>query len=197
MDLYLASFPKDEREPEDWFAKRLDGDPHHEPLMGRRFRLLVAESDTREVLAMRSFETCADIRMGFLVYLAVRPENRGHGIGKRLIDVAIAYCRLDMLASGVELDAVVFEAERIELATSPQEMEARQRRLAYFEGLGAFLLTDSYVQPALTPDRAPVPLNLLAHYVREGADRSTIVRDFCTVFMGAESVHALIGLRDS
>jgi GNAT superfamily N-acetyltransferase len=85
-------------------------------------------------------------RCGLLTYMVVAPRARGQGLGKQLVDDALA--RLH--------DAPAVYGEVNDPQTQTREpVEVAQRRLAMFERWGARLVDLPYVQPALAPGLAP------------------------------------------
>lgn len=202
MELYVESFVRDEREPVASFARMLSEQTPTGSILGTRRRLLVAEDNDRNVIGMRYLESNPEVRLGFLVYVAVDPRYRRAGIGRRLIETALALIEADMVSCGTVLDAACFEVERIDLARDDEDRMVRLERLKFFKSLGAKLVSPSYVQPALTEDREPVPLYLMAHRLNPAADPTVITRNFCTTFLGMkegdpELAEALAGASSS
>jgi GNAT superfamily N-acetyltransferase len=91
------------------------------------------------------FERYPESNCGLLTYLVVAPHARGQGLGKALLDDALATLR----------DTRAVFGEINDPATQTREpAEAARKRLARFERWGAKLVDVDYVQPALGPGLA-------------------------------------------
>jgi GNAT superfamily N-acetyltransferase len=174
MELYVESFPRDERMPVREVASQVASQFWH---------LFVASVDGA-LVGLSWFGYVPAARVGFLIYLAVDPGSRGSGIGRKLVLAAIDRCWSDAAACGREFLALCFEVERADLALSDEDEVVRLKRLAWFESLGAECLSPGYTQPAMAPDRNPVPLNLMALDIADGVDRRQLAFDFCVHCVG-------------
>ena len=127
-------FPPETREPDETWRAEADG-ASRVP-----YRYLVWKEDE----AVAGFVRFASLLMGvgFVIHLGVLAEHRGRGIGGALLRLA---------REAGEPDRAVWLAE-VEVG-DPLQWWRRQ---------GAETVTDSYAQPALRPETAPVPLNLVA-----------------------------------
>jgi GNAT superfamily N-acetyltransferase len=93
-----------------------------------------------------AFERYAKTACGLLTYLVVAPRARGQGIGRALVDDALATLH----------DAPAIYGEVNDPATQTREpRDVAERRLATFERWGARVVDLRYVQPALAPGLAP------------------------------------------
>lgn len=159
-ELYEASFPEDEREPTHKFVEWI------KPVD----RSKLSESSTNYLLG--AFED--EVLQGFLfycffpnpcfaffVYIAVRPDVRGHGIATIMFKEAERHCEGLAKSIGKDFLAVVGEVERIQDALDDEDRVRRELRLKLFDRLGLGILSPGYTQPALTEDSDPVPLNLM------------------------------------
>lgn len=82
----------------------------------------------------------------FVEHIAVNPDIRGGGIGKKLMNRYIS--RSDK--------PVVLEVE-------PPEGEMEQRRIGFYERLGFYLNPYPYVQPPLRAGQADLPLRIMTY----------------------------------
>lgn len=82
----------------------------------------------------------------FVEHLAVNPEIRGGGIGKKLMQAYLA------LAD----KPVVLEVE-------PPENKLAERRIGFYERLGFHLNPFDYVQPPLREGQADLPLRIMTY----------------------------------
>jgi GNAT superfamily N-acetyltransferase len=178
MELYVESFPRDERLPLSFFRESVATTAAHRQGRAAREHLIVAESDGR-LLGMRWFSYHPEVGLGYFVYLATAPAARSQGVGSRLIATAVKQCELDALALGAPLDAVCFEVERTDLAASDEDRLVREARLDFFAARGAVCVTPSYVQLPISPDKQPVPLNLLAYRLTNKQTLAELARNFC------------------
>ena len=108
-----------------------------------------------------AFERYPATHCGLLTYLVVAPRARGQGLGKALVD--------DALATLADAPAIYGEVNDPETQRR-EPREVAQRRLAMFERWGAQLVELRYVQPALAPGLAPdETLRLIAWRDRDPA----------------------------
>ena len=107
-----------------------------------RVRLAIADGDIAGGIA---FERYPESGCGLITYMVVAPRARGQGLGKRLID--------DALATLGDAPAVYGEINDPETQTR-EPVEIARRRLAMFERWGARVVELRYVQPALAPGLA-------------------------------------------
>lgn len=94
---------------------------------------------------------------GFVVHVALVQERRGKRFGEQLLKCV----NEEMRASCEGYEGMYLEVERLEDAATDAELEARRKRLAFFDRLGARLVSSQLVQPPSQPGQPPVPLNLL------------------------------------
>lgn len=178
LELYVETFPRDEREPLSRVAAVASGELTNGPV----FR--VAELGGE--LAGFTYSMHSEMQ-GFLIYIAVTPDLRGQGTGAALL--------VDLRQS--QSGPCLLECELPSLATGTERL-VRERRIEFFIRHGAQIVSESYVQPALGPGRAPVPLILLALGVVP--DPARAVRHHYTEFFGLnedapEIAQTLNGLR--
>jgi GNAT superfamily N-acetyltransferase len=88
------------------------------------------------------FERYPESNCGLLTYMVVAPHARGRGLGKRLVDDALA-----VLAGTRAVFGEINDPER----QTREPVEQARQRLARFERWGAKLVDVDYVQPALGP----------------------------------------------
>jgi GNAT superfamily N-acetyltransferase len=158
-ELYVESFPRDERGPLGHFAAMISGGDGDD---SSRSHVAIADVDG-ELAGFRYFSYHPDAGLGFFVFLAVDERFRKLGIGTALLDFGKEICLNDAQEMGGELDAIIFECERPELARTPDERDFREKRLRYFANRGGILLSKEHVQPALGAGRNPVPLYLFCY----------------------------------
>ncbi|MCP8968880.1 GNAT family N-acetyltransferase [Ectobacillus ponti] len=154
LQLYDEMFPLPVREPHEVFWNGL----RYGAGQGQgSFRFLVA-CEGKQVNAFATGHYFQDMHAAFIVYIAVRPSVRHHGLGSQTLQ------RMEELLRGgaaAPLRAVILEAEKEELAHDEQERVDCMRRSCFFirngyrkyEGL-------EYVQPPLHAGEQPVPLQL-------------------------------------
>jgi GNAT superfamily N-acetyltransferase len=196
LELYVETFPRDEREPLERVARVASGDPDLCRDPEHRVLLAVAESGG-SLAGLAYFTVHAVARTGFLIYLAADPRHRKAGVGTRLTEFVRETCRREAADMGSSVVAVFLECERPELAASPEEEAYRHARVEFFLRRGARVVTKSYHQPALAPDREHVPLWLLA-FEEEPCDWPHLVPAFHRLVLGypvgcAEESEALAG----
>jgi len=94
------------------------------------------------------------------VYLAVAPELRSRNIGSALFEKLWAAGRKIYSERATEAEGMVWEVDIPGRATSGQGLEQSQRRIAFFERLGACLLPSAYFQPPVDGITS-VPMHLM------------------------------------
>jgi GNAT superfamily N-acetyltransferase len=154
LALYENSFPLAERLPVEHLAatlrKRVGVD------WINHFWVLVHEE---MVLGLAIFSYYGRDRLAFLKYLTVRPIIRGQGYGSLLFRRVLHQVWKDaMHLSGSHPLGLCFEVERPEAADSDTDQALRQRRIAFYQGQGAYLVEQlNYVGPSLYQG-IPAPL---------------------------------------
>lgn len=88
------------------------------------------------------FERYPESNCGLLTYMVVAPHARGRGLGKRLVEDALAALAGTRAVFGEVNDPETQQREPVENA---------RKRLAMFQRWGARLVDVDYVQPALGP----------------------------------------------
>jgi GNAT superfamily N-acetyltransferase len=181
MELYVSSFPADERESLESMESHLGASPagnngpiHHQ---------IVAEID-ESLIGYTYVQYLSGMQAGFLVYLVVTPQTRNRGFGRSLLDHSISVLKSDAVRMGKPYLGSILEVEREEDAKTDEEREVRRKRLRFFAGARAELVTDSYVQPALSSDKTEVNLNLLWIPNQETYDKVAIVKGFYAEVFG-------------
>lgn len=157
LELYVETFPRDEREPLARVAAVAAGELSGGP------EIRIAELNG-EFAGFTYFMRCPT--QSFLIYIAVMPHLRKHGIGAALLQ------------------------DITENAPSPWLLECeppigpdknlREKRLGFFRRHGAVILSKTYVQPSLGPGREPVSLWL--HAIGDVPDPETTIRTHYTQF---------------
>ncbi|KAJ3069075.1 hypothetical protein HDU98_007846 [Podochytrium sp. JEL0797] len=118
------------------------------------------------------------------------------GIGKALVDHAMAAMSREAVAHGVSIAAVFLETNSDAVDSSLDSMLPSKRRLV-LQGLGFRFLDFEYVQPRLSESTKPCEtLHLCVHESFVSVEGHTIsantlasfVRNFYTVLQGSESV---------
>lgn len=148
--IYDSSFPANEREPQSVILESL--------------RL-----GTGPVVRARHGETTAGLVIAhllreppviFVVYLAVDPEFRSHGIGPALFEKIWSVGNQRSSELGREAAGMVWEVDIPERAASEKELQRRRGRIAFFGRLGGHLLPVPYYQPPVD-GIDPVPMHLM------------------------------------
>lgn len=183
LEFYVESFPRDEREALSRVARVSSGDPVHCAGSEHRVHMAVVDVDGR-LAGIRYFSYDARAKLGFFIYLAVKPEFRNLGIGTQLVEFGKTTCHKDAEEMGSTVEAIFFECERPELAESPEDRKVRDDRIQYFINRGAVVISKNYYQPALGPDRDTVPLWLLAYKLSRNPDWKSLVSLFHRLVLG-------------
>lgn len=147
--VYDEAIPLEEREPREVIAASIrDG-----------VGLAAVLRDGGEAVAMATVHLLRAPAAVFLVYLAVRRDIRGTGLGGRTLEAVLAAGRAKLRAEGVEPLGGVWECDDPGRATGA-ERERRERRIRFFGHHGARVLDAPYIQPPVDGVN-PVPMVLL------------------------------------
>ncbi|MBL0385079.1 GNAT family N-acetyltransferase [Tumebacillus sp. ITR2] len=154
LDLYEAEFDEIVREPRDILLRGMHLQ-HTEAIRPNAFHFLIGldTDDQDRVVALTITNYLSTANRGFIVYLAVHPGYRSHGLGGKLLHQLELLLQQDAARAGhAHLDGLVLETE------NDTDYERRRR---FFERQGFQLVPDIlYYQPALHPTTCAVPLKL-------------------------------------
>ncbi|MEM3671495.1 MAG: GNAT family N-acetyltransferase [Thermoprotei archaeon] len=191
VNLYVASFPENEREDPSFLQRSLDPLSLSSPGKIGTAHLLVIEREGWPFgFAFCSFLPTA--QMGFHAYIALAPTERGKGFGRRLLVCAEERMRLDALFLGLPYRGSICEVERIEDAKDETDRRTRIRRVHFYERLGSRVISTTYTQPALSPDKDPVPMYLMWREAEGGLSRQEIIQKFYSEVYGLPEGHPYV-----
>ena len=144
--IYAESFLDDERIP---FEKLFD--LFTRPVEGIRVTLGAFEQ-AGEVVALGSASYHTERNLGYLAYLAVRADLRSRGFGaqvvRSLLDWADGQARESLHTSS---RFTFWEVRHPAAAATPEERRQCERRIRFYEGLGARTIPITYVCPPIGP----------------------------------------------
>jgi GNAT superfamily N-acetyltransferase len=183
LELYVESFPREERMPLEYIAKVAAGEPNMTRGSTHRQHAVVAEVNGA-CAGFRYVAYDAKAGLGAYIFMAVDAAYRRQGIGERLLAFGRELCERDASEMGTRLDAIMLECERPELGLTEAERAWRTERIAYFQRRGAVLLSKTYHQPALRPDTDRVPLTLLAFPIASTVNWADVVQRFHRHMLG-------------
>jgi len=146
---------------------------------GRGHTLWVLSDNSGQFLGFARGMVFPSLRRGWVVHVALLSECRGSGLGEQMLKLVWE----EMQASCAGLEGVYLEVERLEDATTESERTARHKRLAFFERLGAQLISPGYIQPPSQQGQPPVPLNLL-FWGKTAASDEELLADFYAAAFG-------------
>lgn len=184
-DLYRRTFtdPAEREDPAQW-PPRLYGDlPAPQP----RMHLLVAVDEPgRNLLGGIAFEYYRDSRCGLLTYLVTAADSRRRGLGRRLVQNALARLQQEAQAHGTSLRGVFAESEDPDQVGPDGSAMPPRERLTALARLGARRIDVPYVQPALEGGSGPCRhLLLLVFHPPSGAVPGAVVQGFLHEFYRA------------
>lgn len=148
---------EDLRKDDAWWALYEESFPPTERASKRRELEMAADPHVRILCARENGETVglAIIHMLehfpaiFLNVIAVSPHERHHHIGTRLFEYGWTLGSEELAKRGLTPRGYVWEVEKPELAANESELKERQTRLAFYNHLGAELLTYPYIMPPI------------------------------------------------
>lgn len=167
-ELYVASFPVDERVPEESFVHMLERRALGKENYESQPRLVIALQGDK-FAGFCSFSCMLDMKptvpehVGAIFYMAVPPKLWHQGLGQFMFRTVQSIMAADAQCRRAKPMGLLLEVERFEDGVGSPDRMARDRRIKFYERLGCRLLKRiDYVQPALEADRKPLHLNLMA-----------------------------------
>lgn len=188
LDLWRSSFPADEREDESVLIGEL------RVAAPGAMRLWVVEREATPIglVRARTISSATHSRefestgFGFVVHLALTRENRGSGLGREVIQETIEALREDAKRLGSSYQGTVFEVEK----EDPARPETAKRS-AFFERLGAKVMSGSYVQPSLGEGKPRLDMDLRFLPAAACVDYAELIRLFYREAYGLGADHEL------
>lgn len=141
LQIYVDSFPADERRPIDGIMKLIDA--------GDEYNFFVGESDSQPIgfITVWMFDSFA-----YVEHFAVDSVQRGRNLGSQMMR------QLRQLTD----KPIILEIELLdEEGIDETEQNQRISRLRFYRRLGFVTCDRDYEQPPYSPDLQPVPLMLL------------------------------------
>ncbi len=157
-EVYLASFPEQERMSEAFFlrffARKEIGEATQSHML-----VMTPEAAAGQVLGLGFYEVSPVLATGFLWYLATPPVHRGRGLGARLYAELVGRLRAE------KARLLLFEVEIPEVAAqeSAEAAEFARRRIEWYRRLGAQVLCGVEYFQTVDGPAAPVPMHVMAH----------------------------------
>ncbi len=164
--IYEDSLPASEREPAEVILDSLRRG------VGVAFR---ARSDAGTV-GLATTHLLRQPPAVFLVYLAIDRAHRDRGLGGALFGHASRISAQHLRQRGLEPLGMIWEVDPPS-APWASDLDARARRVAFFERCGGSLLPETYLQPPVD-GVAPIPMQLM-YRPAEGTELPTpeVIRD--------------------
>ena len=141
IDIYTQSIPAAERQPVDTIKERITSGQEN---------MYVGEKDGKTSI-MALLYPLQDTQFVLLDYMAVREENRKHGVGSEFFKNITEI-------TGLKNKLFIIEVEDPKIGTS-QEQETRQRRVYFYRKNGAKIL--KHVHYVLPPLQGNTPTNMI------------------------------------
>jgi GNAT superfamily N-acetyltransferase len=162
LKLYESAFPPAERTPLDGIKASIRQRGQVDPAGGYIPHFFAAVREDR-ALGISFYGYYREMRLGFLYYLAVDPEQRGQGLGGWLLQMTLANLRSDATRSnGLPPRGLIWEVERPVDAETSAEREFRQRRINFYQRNGALLLDRiDFLAPPLGSGLPPVMYHVM------------------------------------
>jgi len=167
-------------DPSEW-AGRLRETEVQAPHPVSQIMVVVKNGGAPEVLGGAVFEYYQESRCALISYLAVDHAARGKGIGRLMVNAAIAKLEAEAKARGETLRGVFAETANPEEVGPEHDSMPALDRVRALAALGAMRVDVPYVQPALTPGGRPAYHLMLLSFGEPG--RSYIDRLVVTEFL--------------
>lgn len=188
-DIYIPAFPDDgEREPFANILARMQAGGKSYP---QTFAVLAEQNGI--LAGGMIFDWYQDCKDAELIYIAIRPESRGAGLGNVLLRSGTELFCKKMAAEGKAIRRIYFETENPFLSSSEDGMD-KISRIHFFARNSACCVPISYYQPPLSPN-APWADNLylciLTEFSAGGASIPAVeLKDFLSGFFRGLGVPA-------
>jgi GNAT superfamily N-acetyltransferase len=155
-EIYRESFEDDERVP---FERVMAEACHPEPGQTGHFGVVI---DQGQVVAMGSSRYFRAENVGYLDYIAVRPDARGSGVGSWLCNQLFDWVETQARRFIGDLPRFTFLEVRNPIdAPDPEERDHRLARVRFYQKLGADALPIDYVCPPVGDGFPEVPYLLM------------------------------------
>jgi len=135
LAIYEASFPVEEREPQDSLVKLIALSAEGPLADGTLFHFLAGVAD-EQVLAMALYTYHPQQRLGFLGYMAITAVSRGQGLGSWMFQQTMARLGRE---EGERPFGMCWEVQRPSDLADPQERELAERRIRFYQRHGSIL----------------------------------------------------------
>src|SRR5690606_36980481 len=119
--------------------------------------LWAAVDEDGTLVGMARYDVDREAEAVCLWYLAVRPGERGRGLGARI------YGEVVHRARDARLRALVFEVELPEEAQSPEERDFALRRIGFYRRQGARLLEGIHYTQSVGDHQPEIPMHVMVH----------------------------------
>lgn len=155
--IYEGAFADDERVPFEGLVRWLS-QPNEQFLP--RFEVLVSNDS---VIGIAGYGLMLKHQFGYLAYLAIVEGRRSQGHGAWLCEHCFETLRqLSCSTHGQDPRLTFWEVRRPDEEISPEEREKRQRRIRFYERLGAQVLPVDYLCPPINEIQPAVRFHLMA-----------------------------------
>eukprot|EP01012_Entosiphon_sulcatum_P008223 TRINITY_DN1438_c0_g1_i1.p1 TRINITY_DN1438_c0_g1~~TRINITY_DN1438_c0_g1_i1.p1 ORF type:complete len:441 (-),score=60.25 TRINITY_DN1438_c0_g1_i1:570-1892(-) len=148
-EIYEKSFPEVEREPPEGILLESER-------FGRVYRIRL-NGNTAGLAVVHFLQ---EVPCGYLLYLGVTPSFRSLSLGSKLFSFVFDDVETAYQSAGKECLGLVWEVDPPWNADDVEERETRERRVRFYERLGAADFGGSYLQPPLRGG-SPVPMTLM------------------------------------
>lgn len=154
LDLYETAFPPNERDLVSSKLQLLKTKMRNEP---SQTHMVAVVDATEALLGLLHYQYASDPSVALLWYFAVETSFRGRGLGSNTYNQFTEQLR----NSGVRV--LVFEVEIPAMAKSEEDKDFAQRRIQFYQRLGAKLLDGiDYLQYAGS-HQPPTPMYIMVH----------------------------------
>jgi GNAT superfamily N-acetyltransferase len=135
--IYAESFPENEQVKPERLMSNLAATPSE-------FVMRLVDDKSSNTVGLALVNLFEKTSVSFLGYLAIDKDARGKSLGSELFKCALFESKERFARAGSKFQGMVWEVEKPELADSLEDKTTRERRIAFYNRLGATILTNDY-----------------------------------------------------
>jgi GNAT superfamily N-acetyltransferase len=128
--------------------------------------VVLLDGDVVGMATLYYFHGC---NVGLIGYIVLGWKWRRRGLGTMLYADLVGILKADSKRQGEPyLDAILYEVEKAELATTQTQRRTDLLRIRFFRSVGGRIVKVKYYQPPLRTGLSDVEMNLMVHIIAPG-----------------------------